>query len=83
MADESSTFAFLLMHPDAVLPKIQYEESAGYDLSSVDTMEIQPGDRALVDTGVAICMPPKKTWAHVLPRSGLALHHGIHVGGGV
>lgn len=52
--------------------------SAGFDLAAaVDgELEIAPGARLLVPTGVSIAVPPGFE-AQVRPRSGLALRHGI------
>ena len=51
---------------------------AGADLKSTETLEIPPGERALVKTGVRIAMPEGFV-ALVHPRSGLAAKHGITV----
>lgn len=48
------------------------------DIRSVDDLEIAPGTRALVHTGLVMLLPPG--WeAQVRPRSGLALKHGVTV----
>ena len=65
-----------LLDPAAKLPSRSHEDDAGYDLCSVETHVIAPGDRARVRTGVAIELPPGHAgW--VVPRSGLADRHGI------
>lgn len=60
------------------LPQYETEYSAGMDLrAAIDgPLEIAPGARALVPTGLRIALPPG-TEAQVRPRSGLALRHGI------
>src|SRR5690606_33231446 len=65
---------------DLPLPAYQTEEAAGLDLlAAVDTaVVLQPGERALVPTGIAVALPPH-TEAQVRPRSGLAVKHGITV----
>jgi dUTP pyrophosphatase len=67
---------------DLPLPAYQSALAAGLDLLAAvpaDTpMEIAPGQRALVPTGIAIALPPDHE-AQVRPRSGLALRHGVTV----
>jgi len=63
---------------DLPLPDYATADSAGADLlAAVDTpMSLEPGQRALVPTGIAIALPSGYE-AQVRPRSGLALKHGI------
>jgi dUTP diphosphatase len=49
---------------------------AGYDLRSVEENELVPGERALVRTGISVAIPEGYAGL-VLPRSGLAMRHGI------
>jgi dUTP pyrophosphatase len=49
---------------------------AGYDLRSVDEVALPPGGRALIRTGISVAIP-KGYAGLVLPRSGLALRHGV------
>jgi deoxyuridine 5'-triphosphate nucleotidohydrolase len=70
------------LSPEAVLPKRSTKEAAGYDLSSVENVTIEPGHRAIVSTGLAVAIP-KGCYARLAPRSGLAVKFGIHVGAGV
>jgi dUTP pyrophosphatase len=72
----------LRLHEHAILPSRGTSKSAGYDLSSVDELVIQPGERKLVGTGISIGMP-YGVYGRVAPRSGLAVKHGIQVGAGV
>ncbi|HJV33712.1 dUTP diphosphatase [Geomonas sp.] len=60
------------------IPSYQTEQAAGVDLHAAleDPFTLQPGERALVPTGLAIEIPPGYE-AQVRPRSGLALRHGI------
>ena len=63
---------------DIPLPRYMTELSSGLDLFasvSADTV-LDPGERKLIPTGIAISMPPGYE-AQIRPRSGLALHHGI------
>jgi len=62
---------------DLDLPAAQHPDDAGYDLyASVDARIDQAGGRALVPTGIAIAVPSGYA-GFVLPRSGLALNHGV------
>lgn len=56
--------------------------NAGYDLSCLESFEIQPKQRLLVDTGV-IVETPEGVVGLIWPRSGLAAKHGIDVLAGV
>ncbi|MBL4805610.1 MAG: dUTP diphosphatase [Alphaproteobacteria bacterium] len=62
------------------LPTYATEQSAGMDLSAAleEAIEIGPGERALIPTGLAIALP-KNHEAQIRPRSGLALKHGVTV----
>lgn len=62
---------------DLELPAAQHPDDAGYDLyAAVDAHIDQAGGRALVPTGIAIAIPSGYA-GFVLPRSGLALNHGV------
>jgi len=58
------------------LPDYATPASAGVDLRAVEKCVLQPGERALVPTGMRIALPVGYE-AQVRPRSGLALKHGI------
>lgn len=60
----------------AVLPARAHAGDAGLDLCALDGGTLQPGERALVPTGVAIAIAPGHAGL-VLPRSGNAVKHGI------
>lgn len=64
------------------LPDYQSALAAGLDLLAAvaadAAVEIAPGDRAIIPTGIAIALPPDSE-AQVRPRSGLAIRHGITV----
>ena len=60
----------------AIMPNYAHEGDAGLDVYSVEKVILEPGDRALIHTGIKIELP-KNTEAQIRPRSGLALKHGI------
>lgn len=64
------------LDPAARLPTRAYEGDAGLDLYALERVELAPGARASVRTGVAVEIPSGQAGL-VLPRSGLAARHGI------
>jgi dUTP pyrophosphatase len=65
------------LDPDLPLPAYAHPGDAGADLYSKEEVTIPPGGgRAVVGTGVALAIPEGYA-GFVLPRSGLALRHGI------
>jgi dUTP pyrophosphatase len=67
---------------DLPLPQYQSALAAGLDLLAAvpadAPVELAPGARALIPTGVAIALPPGHE-GQVRPRSGLAFRHGVTV----
>jgi dUTP pyrophosphatase len=61
---------------DAVVPTRAYDGDAGLDLYAAHGAHVAPGERVSVGCGVAVAIPPGHAGL-VLPRSGLALRHGI------
>ncbi|MEV4468209.1 dUTP diphosphatase [Nonomuraea sp. NPDC049504] len=74
----SNTVEVLIQRLDEELPMPSYAHAgdAGADLYAVEDVELQPGERAVVGTGVAIALPDGYA-AFVHPRSGLAAKHGV------
>ena len=66
------------LHADAVLPERAYAGDAGLDLAACERVELAPGERALVGTGLAIAIPEGHA-GFVQPRSGLAAKHGLTI----
>ena len=60
----------------AEAPARAHAGDAGYDLRSVEKVELAPGSRALVRTGISVAIPEGYAGL-VLPRSGLAVRHGV------
>ena len=66
----------------AVLPARGSALAAGLDVCSIEDVEIQPKQRGLARTGLAVAIPPG-FYGRVAPRSGLALKQGLDVLAGV
>ena len=66
------------LRPDARLPRRAHPGDAGLDLVAVEALELPPGGRAPVATGLAVAVPPGHAGL-VLPRSGLARRAGVTV----
>lgn len=66
------------IHKDAIIPNCAHEGDAGLDLYSIEEKVINPGESALIKTGIKLELPPQSE-AQVRPRSGLALKFGITV----
>ena len=67
---------FQRLDPDAALPTSAHPGDAGFDLRANADVEIGPGERAKVPTGVAVAIPEGHAGL-VLPRSGLASKQGL------
>jgi dUTP pyrophosphatase len=70
--------AFQRLRDDAIVPVRAYPGDAGLDLAACDRVELGPGERAVVATGLAVAIPDGYA-GFVQPRSGLASRHGISV----
>ena len=66
------------LHPDARLPVRAHDDDAGLDLCALEPAALPPGERATIRTGIAIELPAGHAGL-VLPRSGLAVRHGIAI----
>ena len=66
------------LREDAVLPARAYDGDAGLDLAACERVELRPGERAAVGTGVAVSIPDGYA-GFVQPRSGLAAKHGVGI----
>ena len=64
------------LDPGVPLPSYAHPGDAGADLATAEDVELGPGERALVPTGIAIALPDGYA-AFVHPRSGLAARHGV------
>lgn len=75
---EHITLPIKALRDDIELPTYAYEGDAGLDLRSAECYTIEPSQRALISTGFAIALPNGYA-GFVVPRSGLAVKHGITV----
>jgi dUTP pyrophosphatase len=64
------------LDPGLPIPERSHPGDAGVDLYATGDVEIGPGERAIVHTGIAIALPDGYA-AFVHPRSGLAARHGV------
>lgn len=66
------------LDPDLPPPSYAHPGDAGADLRTAVDVRLEPGERRLVPTGVAIALP--EGWVGLVhPRSGLAVRHGVTV----
>ena len=66
------------LDPDLPLPAYSHPGDAGADLVTAVDVELAPGERVLVPTGIALALPEGYV-AFVQPRSGLAARHGLSI----
>ena len=80
MADDERMLAVRVkrISPDAVIPTMGHPGDAAFDLYSVADIELKPGERAAVPTGLIVEIPPGFE-GQIRPRSGLALKDGVTV----
>jgi dUTP pyrophosphatase len=78
MLDEGVQVQVRRLDPDVALPTYAHPGDAGADLSTTVDLRLEPGERALVPTGIGIALPEGYV-ALVHPRSGLAARCGISI----
>ena len=78
MRSEPLRIAVKRLDPSLPLPTYARDGDAGLDLVAAERVVIEPGARALVRTGLTLAIPAGYAGL-VLPRSGLALRHGLTV----
>ena len=66
------------LDPGLPVPSRAHPGDAGIDLCTAQDVELAPGQRALVPTGIAIALPDGYA-GFVHPRSGLAARHGVTI----
>ena len=76
--DNVVTIEFKALHPDAVRPKIKTVGASGADVSSVERVDLAPGEFRTVSLGFSVAIPQGYE-IQVRPRSGLAAKRGVTV----
>lgn len=66
------------LHEDAVIPKYAHDGDAGFDLVAIEDVIIEPGETALVKTGLAFELPDGYEM-QIRPRSGITLKTKLRV----
>ena len=79
---EVSLLSFKRLDPKATLPTRGSSQAAGLDIFSIEDVAIEPKQRALVRTGLAVAIP-EGHYGRIAPRSGLATKNGLDVLAGV
>jgi dUTP pyrophosphatase len=79
---ELRRLSFKRLDPGATLPTRGSSYAAGLDIYSIEEVVIEPRQRSLVRTGLAVAIPPGY-YGRVAPRSGLATKKGLDVLAGV
>ena len=79
---EAIELSCMKLLPTACMPTCAMPKSVGLDLYSPTSVLIPAHDKVLIDMGIAVQIP-MGYYGQIAPRSGLALHHHIHVGAGV
>lgn len=74
----TKTIEVELVHEDAVFPKYAYESDSGFDLHSIQDLEIGPFGRILVPTGIKVSFEEGYE-IQVRPKSGLTIKQGLTV----
>ena len=74
--------SFKRLDPKATLPTRGSSQAAGLDIFSIEEVVIEPKQRSLVRTGLAVAIP-EGYYGRIAPRSGLATQKGLDVLAGV
>jgi deoxyuridine 5'-triphosphate nucleotidohydrolase len=74
--------SFKQLDPKAVLPTRGSAMAAGLDICVIEDLTIQPGERTLARTGLAVAIP-EGYYGRIAPRSGLATRKGLDTLAGV
>lgn len=78
MSEPTISIAIKMLDSDLLVPSYAHPSDAGADLHAREGLVLEPGERALVRTGIALAIPHGYVGL-VHPRSGLATKHGITV----
>jgi len=78
MSEPTISIAIKMLDSELPVPSYAHPSDAGADLHAREGLVLEPGERALVRTGIALAIPHGYVGL-VHPRSGLATKHGITV----
>jgi dUTP pyrophosphatase len=78
MSDQCLEVRVKRLSPDVTLPSYAYAGDAGLDLRASESVIIEPFERKLISTGIAVAIPEGYA-GFVQPRSGLALKQGLTI----
>lgn len=78
MSDHDLDVQIVRLDAGLPVPSYAHPGDAGADLRTTVDLELAPGERALVPTGLAVALPAGYV-ALVHPRSGLAARHGLSI----
>ncbi len=70
------------LHPHAILPRYAHPHDAGMDFFASETVTLQPNERKLIPTGIAMAIPPGYVGL-LWDKSGMAANFGLKTMGGV
>jgi dUTP pyrophosphatase len=82
VAAEVQLLRFKQLDARAILPTRGSSQAAGLDIYVIEDLTIQPGERALARTGLAVAIP-EGYYGRIAPRSGLATQKGLDTLAGV
>jgi dUTP pyrophosphatase len=82
MESEIELLKFKKLDPRATLPTRGSLAAAGLDLYSIEAVSLEPGQRVIARTGLAVAIP-ERFYGRLAPRSGLATKKGLDVLAGV
>jgi dUTP pyrophosphatase len=82
MGLNTETLHFKKLDPRATLPVRGSRAAAGLDLYSIEPVSLEPGQRVIARTGLAVAIP-EGFYGRLAPRSGLATREGLDVLAGV
>lgn len=75
---DSVTVRVKLLNPESKMPSLANEGDVAFDLCSTVDLELQPGQRTAVPTGILVEIPQGYE-GQIRPRSGLAIQYGVTV----
>jgi len=81
-SSELRHLSFKRLDPGATLPTRGSSQAAGLDIFSIEEVVLEPRQRSLVRTGLAVAIP-EGYYGRIAPRSGLATQRGLDVLAGV